>query len=262
MLPFFRKIRYRLAQDNHPASTAGRFFKYSRYAIGEIVLVVIGILIAIQLNAWKTDQEEKAKVLKYMDGLHSDLKQDHERMDSLFVFYSGSTSAIQQMLNNQDQENPFTNDELGKMFNASLEYKKFANKKSTYLSIINDGFIQKVNDKNLVNQMIRYYESPFLTWSTEIYANLLGSIDYNESDIYDSRDILLTLNKNNSIPEWQLKGEEYRTNYEELIRSKWAINIFSMCLKQSDFVFKNLDSYRAMNVELRKEIKKYLDQNK
>lgn len=100
------------------------------------------------------------------------------------------------------------------------------------------------------------------SWSTEIYGNLLGSIDYDESDIYDSRDILLTLNKNNSIPEWQLTGEEYRTNYEELIRTKWAINIFSMCLKQSDFVFKNLDSYRGMNVELRKEIKKYLDENK
>ena len=38
MLPFFRKIRWRLAANN-------QFFKYSRYAIGEIVLVVIGILI-------------------------------------------------------------------------------------------------------------------------------------------------------------------------------------------------------------------------
>ncbi len=43
MLPFFRKIRYRLAQDN-------QFFKYSRYTIGEIVLVVIGILIALYIN--------------------------------------------------------------------------------------------------------------------------------------------------------------------------------------------------------------------
>ena len=43
MLPFFRKIRYRLAKDN-------QFLKYSRYAIGEILLVVIGILIALQIN--------------------------------------------------------------------------------------------------------------------------------------------------------------------------------------------------------------------
>ena len=50
MLPFFRKIRYRLAEDN-------QFFKYSRYAIGEILLVAIGILIALYttgMNAEKT----------------------------------------------------------------------------------------------------------------------------------------------------------------------------------------------------------------
>ena len=57
MLPFFRKMRYRLAEDNQPASPAGRpacrmgrFLKYSRYAIGEITWVVLGILIAIQVN--------------------------------------------------------------------------------------------------------------------------------------------------------------------------------------------------------------------
>lgn len=43
MIPFFRKIRYRLANDN-------QFFNYSRCAIGKIVLVVIGILIALSIN--------------------------------------------------------------------------------------------------------------------------------------------------------------------------------------------------------------------
>ncbi len=43
MIPFFRKIRKKLADDNRP-------LKYMRYAIGEIVLVVIGILIALQIK--------------------------------------------------------------------------------------------------------------------------------------------------------------------------------------------------------------------
>ncbi len=244
-----------MADDN-------QFFKYGKYAIGEIVLVVIGILIALQLNVWKTDQEEKSKVLKYMDGVYQDLNQDYERMDSLYVFYSGVSNSMQVMLRTEDQKGLLTNNDLGQMFNASLEYKKFANKKSTYLSIINDGFINKVNNKELVNQIIRYYESPFLTWSTEIYGNLLGSVDYNQSEIYDSRDILVTLQNNNSIPKWQLTENEYKTNYIQLIHTKWAINIFSFCLKQSDFVFKNLHSYRAMNVKLRKEIETYIKENK
>jgi hypothetical protein len=56
MLPFFSKIRYHLAKDN-------QFLKYSRYAIGEIVPVVIGILIALQINTWneqnKGNKEEQ-----------------------------------------------------------------------------------------------------------------------------------------------------------------------------------------------------------
>lgn len=54
MLPFFRKIRYRLAKDN-------QFFTYSRYALGEIVLVVIGILIALYINNWN---EKRKTILK------------------------------------------------------------------------------------------------------------------------------------------------------------------------------------------------------
>ncbi len=56
MLPFFRKIRWRLAQQN-------QFFKYSRYAVGEILLVVIGILIALQVNNWN-EQRRNTKALK------------------------------------------------------------------------------------------------------------------------------------------------------------------------------------------------------
>ena len=54
MLPFFRKIRWRLARDN-------QFLKYSRYAIGEIVLVVIGILIALYINNWNEQRKEREK---------------------------------------------------------------------------------------------------------------------------------------------------------------------------------------------------------
>jgi hypothetical protein len=52
MIKFFRKIRQNLLMENKtgkPILSAGRYFKY---AIGEIILVVIGILIALQINNW------------------------------------------------------------------------------------------------------------------------------------------------------------------------------------------------------------------
>jgi len=66
MLPFFRKIRYRLAQDN-------KFLQYSRYAIGEIVLVVIGILIALQINNWNERRKEKTLEKEYLAKLRNEV---------------------------------------------------------------------------------------------------------------------------------------------------------------------------------------------
>jgi hypothetical protein len=66
MIPFFRKIRKKMADDNRP-------LKYMRYAIGEIVLVVIGILIALQINNWNSERKERTKeqyYLKSINGLH------------------------------------------------------------------------------------------------------------------------------------------------------------------------------------------------
>ena len=49
MIGFFRRIRKKLADGNKPV-------KYFRYAIGEIVLVVIGILIAVSINNWNSQR--------------------------------------------------------------------------------------------------------------------------------------------------------------------------------------------------------------
>lgn len=58
MIKFFRKIRQKLLVEN-------RFNKYMLYAIGEIVLVVIGILIALQINNWNEQATEKSKINNY-----------------------------------------------------------------------------------------------------------------------------------------------------------------------------------------------------
>ena len=72
MIPFFRKIRKKMADDNKP-------LKYLRYAIGEIVLVVIGILIALQINNWNTQQIEiknlRGDLIYLIENLQKDKKQ-------------------------------------------------------------------------------------------------------------------------------------------------------------------------------------------
>ncbi len=71
MIPFFRKIRKKMADDNRP-------LKYLRYAIGEIVLVVIGILIAFQINNWNEERKERIEEKNLLLELRSEFRANKE----------------------------------------------------------------------------------------------------------------------------------------------------------------------------------------
>jgi hypothetical protein len=73
MIPFFRKIRKTLADDNKP-------IKYLRYAIGEIILVVIGILIALQINNWNQNRIQFKQEQKILLSLKTDFIESKVRL--------------------------------------------------------------------------------------------------------------------------------------------------------------------------------------
>ena len=76
MIKFFRHIRQNLLMENK----TGKYFKY---AIGEIVLVVIGILIALSLNNWNEDRKEYIIRNSYLTRLLNDHIRDNENLEGL-----------------------------------------------------------------------------------------------------------------------------------------------------------------------------------
>lgn len=76
MINFFRKNRKKEA-DNH------NYLKYTRYAIGEIALVVIGILIALQINNWNEDRKTKKITNEYLINIKNDLIEDISGINKL-----------------------------------------------------------------------------------------------------------------------------------------------------------------------------------
>ena len=58
-----------MADDNRP-------FRYMRYAVGEIVLVVIGILIALQINNWNEFKQDRVIEQNYLEAIRNDLEKD------------------------------------------------------------------------------------------------------------------------------------------------------------------------------------------
>jgi hypothetical protein len=76
MIKIFRNIRKSLLTEDLPARKVGKTIKYFKYAIGEIILVVIGILIAVQVNSWNTDNKDKKLEKRYITDLIQDLQAD------------------------------------------------------------------------------------------------------------------------------------------------------------------------------------------
>ena len=134
MINFFRKTRKKLADDN-------KFFKYSRYAIGEIVLVVIGILIALQINNWneqnKTARQERAILIELVNNLDANIAS----LEASILSNSQAIRGIDIVLDHF--ENPSANDSLGQFLtkayfreNLTLSSATFEKIKTIGLDII------------------------------------------------------------------------------------------------------------------------------
>jgi hypothetical protein len=76
MIKFFRKIRQNLLNE-------GKTSKYFKYAIGEIVLVVIGILIALQINTWNEERKDSIEERAILENLLENLKLAKQQSESL-----------------------------------------------------------------------------------------------------------------------------------------------------------------------------------
>ena len=86
MIKFFRKIRQNLLMENK----TGKYFKY---AIGEIVLVVIGILIAIQLNEWRNENTNNNQKQNVLRALQLEFQSNLSQLDTVLSYNNKTQKA-------------------------------------------------------------------------------------------------------------------------------------------------------------------------
>ena len=100
MFRFFRQIRQRLLTEKPPAGRAGKFSKYLLNAVGEILLVVIGILIALQVNNWNESRRKDYLFRDSMEQILLGLKSD---VNELVSISKGLTYQYAYLLPNENQ---------------------------------------------------------------------------------------------------------------------------------------------------------------
>ena len=106
MIKFFRKIRQKLLTEN-------KFSKYLLYAIGEIILVVIGILIALQINNWNENRKDRIIEKEILTELIATTKSNHESLLKGLKSWESTTKSLNLIIQVIDQRLPYADSLAG-----------------------------------------------------------------------------------------------------------------------------------------------------
>jgi hypothetical protein len=124
MIAFFRRLRQKLLTEN-------KFSKYLLYAIGEIALVVIGILIALNINNANEYKKERAQEQLVLRQLRGEFQDNMEQLDQKIAMRVGMMKSAKQLLDLIDHPDLRTKDSVDILIARTLPY-------TTFDPIIND----------------------------------------------------------------------------------------------------------------------------
>ncbi|MBT8273642.1 MAG: hypothetical protein KJO77_07545 [Bacteroidia bacterium] len=154
MIKFFRQIRYKLMES-------GKTSKYLKYAIGEILLVVIGILIALQVNNWNQNRINTNSANVYIENIKKEVAIQIEILKDQYLDRSERKINGLQLAKSYFEKPFFIEDTIsftneisyGAVFNFGIEKYN----QSIYESLLSSGSIGFV-DTELRNDILEYYD--------------------------------------------------------------------------------------------------------
>ena len=209
MINFFRKRRQHLLSE-------GRTTKYLRYAIGEILLVMIGILLALQVNNWNSERIEENREQTILGNLHSDFR---ENITELNRIYEGSEESYEssirllEIIKDSSQLKP---KEIEDLLNSIINgfYSLDLNSASVD-EIINTGSLNVIKDVELRKQIANW---SFIVADSEDDIEIF--YDYMFNSFIPSLTGRMTL-RNIGIPDFLMK----RLDIPQVSRSNFKLDL-------------------------------------
>ena len=162
MIKFFRRIRQNLLSE-------GKTGKYLKYAIGEIILVVIGILIALSINNWNENKKNIKQAKKHLEtislNLKDDIKQAEKLLDETETTLEYSNTFLSQFKTLKPVDNNIQMYLIYLMYERNLEVNE-----SGFNALLNSNGMSFI-DENLQVLILDYYRHIEQLKSREINAN-------------------------------------------------------------------------------------------
>ena len=164
MIKFFRNIR-------HDLLNKGQTGKYIKYAIGEIVLVVIGILIALSINNWNEGQSKRNAELNFYRNTKQQLLDDKDNIASVLednIILNKQFNYAIKLIQANDKSKK---DSLGKIAVNLIDYSDFDGQGNIYETMVNSGDVKLLRNPKIIEKIRRLEETYF-------YLNRMEAIHF------------------------------------------------------------------------------------
>ena len=146
MIKFFRNIRKNVLNE-------GKTTKYAKYAIGEIILVVIGILIALSINNWNERSIEESNELKYYMNIKRQLIEDKNAINVNIDYNTHYLKEYQQAINIIEENDTTLVDSLVSISVNLLEFSDFHRQSNIYETMVNSGEIKLLKNQQIIEAL-------------------------------------------------------------------------------------------------------------
>lgn len=147
MIKFFRRIRQNMIKEN-------KAIKYVLYAVGEIVLVVIGILIALQININNEANKKRATELNYLKNIKTDLELSITDLDNVIATRKGQISSAKAILGHHNGV-PISNYvEFNMQCVGIYSWEKYVLSDNTFQELLNSGNLALISNASIKNLLL------------------------------------------------------------------------------------------------------------
>ena len=200
MIKFFRKIRYDLMEKNKTG-------KYLKYAIGEIILVMIGILLALQINNWNESQKMNKWEHRFLIDLKSELKSNLLQLESIDTNHKTVGNACIELKELLKTATIKDKTKIDSIYNLTLFLTTFFPTTGVYDSGLSAGKIENINNNKLKYAIMNLYNHFFkrMVYNGEIVDEVVGNIDLDRDKYYDRTRMKLKSWEYIKNPEFVLK---------------------------------------------------------
>lgn len=181
--------------------------KYLKYAIGEILLVMIGILLALQVNNWNEQKKDHKTELSYLQGIKDDLRSDIRAMDSIIIMFEKRKEKflLLDSLTRYDLMDKSYLKEFDPPLILVVPLRAFRYKSGSYNSLISEGKSGLIRNRALLDEIQDVY-----------------NIDYDRLHDFSDR-----LDQYADRILWELRKDRYNTLESWYLNESHVLDILS-----------------------------------